>query len=233
MQLQRPLAVVTPTIDGDVLSVLSGADDDFTAPQVHALLEARSVEGVRRALQRLTAQGIVTARSPGHVVLYRLNRDHLAAGAIVALTRLRSELIERLRTAFSSWTVAPVCAVLFGSAASGDMRTDSDIDLFVVRPQDADADDPVWRAQVKSVEELVSRWTGNDVRVLEYATTDLNLGRPDPVVEDIRRHGITLSGALPQPRRRSVGTKRTADQAVSTERAQRSTGEGGAVPQRR
>ena len=60
--------------------------------------------------------------------------------------------------------------------------------------------------------------------------TRVRHGRPQPRATGPRRrrhqrHGITLAGALPQPQRRSVGTKPTSNETVPGKRAQRSTGE--------
>ena len=218
MQLERPFALITPTLDGDVLAVLAGADAEFTAPQVHALVGEHSVEGVRKALQRLSEQGIVTASRPSHAVLYRLNRDHLAAPLILGLSQLRETLLAGLGNVFLSWRPQPVFAAVFGSAATRRMRADSDIDIdidiFVVRPEAVAADDPSWGGQLRELERLVTRWTGNDARVLEYAAADLDDDRDDPVVDDIRRDGITLAGSLPRSRRKPDGPNRAENPRV-------------------
>ncbi len=133
MLLHRPLMAVTPTIDGDVLTVLARADATFTAPKVQRLLERHSVPGVRKVLNRLVEQGIVNADQAGRTLTYRLNRDHLAAAPIIELAHLDDALIERIRTAVATWDQAPLLVMLFGSAATGRMRIDSDIDVFVVR----------------------------------------------------------------------------------------------------
>jgi predicted nucleotidyltransferase len=196
MQLHRPFAVITPTVDGDVLRVLALAEDEFTAPQVQRLIGHRSVDGVRRSLNRLAAQGIVTARAPSHGVLYRLNRLHLAASAVTELARLDDELLGRLRDRLAAWLIVPAIAALFGSAARAAMEVGSDVDLFVVRPPDVDADDSTWIAQLADLRRDVTAWTGNDTRILEYASEEVRRpGRSDRVVAAVRREGIVLTGS--------------------------------------
>lgn len=192
MQLQSPLAVVTPTVDGDVLAVLARAEASFTPPQVQALLGRHSVAGVRKTLNRLVEQGIVEANRVGNAVNYHLNRDHLAAQSIVELANLRTILLDRIKEHVRAWSLPAQLVVLFGSAATGTMRTDSDIDLFVVRNDDT-RDFDTWQTQLGEIERVVSRWTGNDARVLEYSADDLD-HLNDPVVDDIRRDGIVISG---------------------------------------
>ena len=192
MLLQSPLAVVTPTVDGDVLAVLARATASFTPPQVQAILQRHSVEGVRKALNRLVDQGIVDAERVGNAVNYRLNRDHLAARPIVELANLRTALFDRISEHVRDWSLPARLVMLFGSAASGTMRTDSDIDLFVVG-NDADLGRDTWQGQIGELERVVSRWTGNDARVLQYGLGDLD-HLHDPVVGDIWRDGIVITG---------------------------------------
>lgn len=208
MQLDRPIRVVTPTVDGDVLAVLARADAEFTPPEVHGLVGDHSEDGVRKALQRLSGQGIVRSRRAGNAVLYQLNRRHLAAGAVVELARLRDTLLARLRDRFDTWPVRPAYAALFGSAATGRMRSDSDIDIFVVRPDKVDSDDQQWRTQLLDLEMDVSSWVGNDVRVLEYSDKEVaaGLATADRILIEVGADGIHLAGParyLSNVRRRS------------------------------
>lgn len=190
MRFQAPLAVVTPSLDGDVLYVLARAETWFTAPRLTHQLNDRSVEGVRRVLSRLVAEGVVERESSSHTPLYRLNKEHLAAPAIVELANLREKLITRMGETMQAWSHPPRYAALFGSAVGGAMRPDSDLDLFLVRPHDADGS---WSDDVAALAATASRWTGNDVRPLEYGEAEIE-GGDDPVLRDIEQSGITLSG---------------------------------------
>ncbi|WP_282945330.1 nucleotidyltransferase domain-containing protein [Cellulomonas endometrii] len=195
MLVQHPLEVVTPTVDGDVLAALARADAGFTSGELARLIPQHSVEGIRKVLNRLAAQGIVDGEQVGRAVQYRLNRDHLAAEAILALARQRATLLERLRGVLAAWSPRPVYAALFGSAARGDMRVDSDIDLFVVRP-DGDVDDARWEEQTGSLAAVVTRWTGNDARVLEMTEAEVRAGAAagDPVLRSLLDEEIPVAG---------------------------------------
>lgn len=196
MDLQHPFSVVTPTVDGDVLRVLAGADAAFTGREVHRLIGRYSEAGVRNVLGRLVDQGVVLLERVGAAYTYRLNRDHLAAPHIIGLAGLRAELLSRLRTRLAEWDPAPVYAALFGSAARGDMRPDSDIDVFIVRPDDVDPDDEPWSSQVGELISDATRWTGNDTRPLESGDTETRraIRRGEPVLQAIRTEGIHLVG---------------------------------------
>ncbi|HYQ74974.1 nucleotidyltransferase domain-containing protein [Cellulomonas sp.] len=194
MLLQHPFGVITPTVDGDVLAVLAGAEAAFTTGDVARLVPDRSIEGIRRALTRLVGHGVVDAEQVGRTVRYRLNREHLAADAVVAVARQRSTLLTRVRERLAAWRPRPVHAALFGSAARGDMHLGSDVDLFLVRPDDAPADR--WEDQVDALSRDVTRWTGNDTRVLAMTESEVRAGAAsgDPVLASVRDDGLPLIG---------------------------------------
>jgi predicted nucleotidyltransferase len=99
------------------------------------------------------------------------------------------------------WSVQPRVAVLFGSVARGAMELDSDVDIFVVRPTDAPASEG-WDSDVRSLEDDATRWTGNDVRVLEMTEAHVERhGANEPVLRDILSEGVRLAGDLEWLRR--------------------------------
>lgn len=203
MDFGHPLRVVTPTLDGEVLRVLAGADAEFTGRAVHQLIGQGSENGVRRALARLVSEGVVDSRQAGRATLHRLNRDHVASSWIEGLTGLRAQLLERLRSEIGSWAVQPVAAAVFGSVARGEAGPASDLDIVLVRP--SSADDDAWDAQVRALAEKATRWTGNDARPLEVDEADLGTDAMDEsVIKDILDHGIEVGGSL-RMLRRSLG----------------------------
>jgi hypothetical protein len=199
MDLGRPFTVVTPTVDGDVLAVLAGATASFTASEVHQLLGRRSEQGVRRSLRRLVDQGIVVSTRAGRTWTHELNRSHLASEHIIGIAQLRAAFMERARSAVGTWEVRPELVALFGSAATGHMRADSDIDVCVVRPVSVDVDDGTWREQLYQFERDIRSWTGNTARILELGDdeigTETGAGRR-PVVAEVERDGIVIVGQL-------------------------------------
>ena len=194
MELSRPLSTITPTLDGDVLAVLARHDSSFTTGQLHRVLSNYSEEGIRKVLQRLSRQGIVHSDRVGNAFSYRFNRAHLAAEPIIRLADIMSTFLARLTDRLDSWEVPPVYAAVFGSAARGSMTVDSDLDLLLVRPDDAT--DELWAAQVDQLVEDVTRWTGNDTRTLQFTEADLVAGvREDPVLQDVLNDGLTVAGS--------------------------------------
>jgi predicted nucleotidyltransferase len=197
MDFSRPLAVITPTLDGDVLAALARAETEFAGREVHRAVGHSSHSGVRRCLERLVAEGIVLERPAGNALLYRLNREHLAAPYVEALATLRPQLFERLRVTIADWKIEPAIAAVFGSVARGEAGSDSDLDIFLLRPSGIEEDDSLWREQVIALEQSASAWTGNDTRTLEYSESELaRLRREEPVIGEIFSDGIVLAGDL-------------------------------------
>lgn len=193
MELGRPLSTVTPTLDGDILAILATVDSSFTAGQLHRMSARHSVEGIRKALKRLVEQGIVLSDKVGQTFDYRLNRDHLAAEHIIGLARIKETLLARIEERLDSWDVPPVYAAVFGSAATDSMTVKSDLDLLLVRPDKAN--DGEWAEQVDTLAAEVTRWTGNDVRPLEFTLDEVaSRGRDEPVLRDVLDRGLTVAG---------------------------------------
>jgi len=192
MELGRPLAVVTPSVDGDVLRVLALAQADFTPGTLRDVIGEHSVAGIRRALDRLALQGIVHRRSAGRAYLYSLNREHLAADPVIALARSRERLLERLADHVRAWQQPVVFGAVFGSAARPDHSTSSDLDLLLVYPDGTDVD--LWNAQVSTLTSAATAWTGNDARVLEYTQADIVARPNDPVLASVVAEGLHFAG---------------------------------------
>jgi DNA-binding transcriptional ArsR family regulator/HAMP domain-containing protein len=201
MDFRRPLQVVTPTLDGDVLSALARAEAEMTGRELQRVIGHGSHQGVRNAADRLAEQGVVSRRSAGNANLYRLNREHVAASWIEGLAMLPAQVLDRLRDAIDGWEQPPVLVALFGSVARGEATPESDLDLLVVRPADCDPDEPVWQEQISTLQARATAWTGNDTRVLEFGEQELTAGEPQQVITDAARDGIELYGTLRRLRR--------------------------------
>lgn len=193
MQLNRPFATVTPTLDGDVLAVLATHDATFTTGQIHRILNGFSEEGIRKVLTRLVTQGVVLADRVGNAFAYQLNTEHLAAEPIQALARLASTFLAHLEHHLGQWEEPPTYAAVFGSAATGTMTAHSDVDIFLVREDDAA--EGVWSQQVDELATTVTAWTGNDARVVEYTVSDLRDARTEPMIRDVLDGGLTVAGS--------------------------------------
>lgn len=195
MDFRRPLQVVTPTLDADVLAILARADIELSGREIRRRARRGSHQGIRNAADRLAREGIVEKRSVGNAHLYRLNRSHVAAEWVEKLATLPEQLLERLRHAIAAWSQPPLLAMLFGSVASRQASGTSDVDLLFVRPQECDPDDRIWNAQLSQLQSDVTAWSGNDARILEYGEDELRNAAAEPVLQDALHDGIELYGS--------------------------------------
>ena len=198
MDLADPTRAITPTLDGPILAVLASAGRPLTVGEIAAQVPRGSEIGVRKAVARLVDQGIVTAIQMGRNLVHELNREHIAAPAAEALAGLRGELWKRIREALAGWTLKPVYASVFGSAARRDGGPESDIDLLLVHPNlPGDKHPPKrewglwgllnevalgmasqapsaisgtqWHGQVDQLRVKVQGWTGNPLQVVDVS----------------------------------------------------------------
>ncbi|MGH2989174.1 MAG: nucleotidyltransferase domain-containing protein [Solirubrobacterales bacterium] len=195
MDLAQPYRALTPTVNGDILVQLARSTKPRTGREL-ARLSKRSEAGVRHQVARLVEQGLVHVEQTPGGRLYTLNRDHLAAPIVGQIAALRLALFERLRGQISDWRTSPVHASVFGSAARGDGDVHSDIDLFVVRPQDTSPEAETWREQLDDLADCVYRWTGNHAGISEVGEEDLPRLRRErpPVVEELLTDAVHLVG---------------------------------------
>jgi len=200
MNVSRPYTVFSTPLDVEVLLVLRRTTRPLTGREIARLVTRGSPAGVQKALRRLASHGIIHAEEAGRAFLYTLNRDHVAVPALEMLAAMRGELENKLRAEVTAWDFPPKHASLFGSAARGDGDTESDIDLFVVRPLSVPADTPLWREQLDRLRTDVYRWTGNHLAISEVDERELRrLGREHPpVVDAFGEDAITLVGPPPE-----------------------------------
>ncbi|MEV8376966.1 hypothetical protein AB0P21_29760 [Kribbella sp. NPDC056861] len=142
----------------------------------------------------MAATGLVIATEVGSSIQYSLNRDHLAAGAVIELTDLRQALVRRLQDVIETgWSVRAVHASLFGAAARGDGDLESVVDLLLIHEESS----PEWSQQVASLTAQVFRWTGNTLRTHDLSVGELHehLAIGDPVMSTWLREGVLVSGS--------------------------------------
>jgi predicted nucleotidyltransferase len=112
------------------------------------------------------------------------------------LSRLNSTFLRGLEEHFDEkWGKDLKYAAVFGSAATGRMKLDSDIDLFLVRGADSE-DDDAWEQRLTELARLVTAWTGNDGRIVEYTEDEFRAAAAagEPLLEEVSKQGQTVAG---------------------------------------
>jgi predicted nucleotidyltransferase len=176
---------VTGGLEGAVLEVLSGSLTPLSLGAIHRLAATASKSGLRKAILRLTMNGIVD-QVPGG---YLLNREHLALPAVMELASIRSTLLDRISNEVRSWNVPVELCGVFGSFARRDGDETSDIDLLVIAedlPEDA----------IGRLSDRVQRWTGNACHVVVLTAQELEKVKTkrEPILDSWRQDLVVLSG---------------------------------------
>jgi predicted nucleotidyltransferase len=197
MDVSHPYTAISPSLDSEVLATLARTSRPMTGREVARLTGRTSHGGVLDVLNRLSEHGLVDRQEAGRAFLFTLNRNHLAAPAVDILVGMRIELLNRIRDLIDAWEIAPRHVSLFGSAARGEGDTESDIDLFVVRPKEVSENDPRWGTQLEDLATQVQSWTGNDAGIAEVSADEITRLRRDepPILDELRADAIVLSGA--------------------------------------
>lgn len=197
MDVRAPLVSLSPSLDMRLLTAFAGADASFTSGDLSRITGA-SRSGVALALERLALSGVLDVETHGRTNAYRLNRDHLLAESVLLAAGAGDRLRKRARELILRWQIAPIEVTLFGSAARGDGDSHSDIDVFVLRPDTIDADDPTWSSQLTDLQDALQRWTGNACEILTLSQGEWVDARASnaAITAEVDRDGIPL---FPEP----------------------------------
>jgi len=106
----------------------------------------------QRELNKLLAQDFITFRKRGNLNIYRLNESYSLLQEIEAIVRKTIGIEAELGSELSK-VKGVLFAFLFGSYAKGSLKSDSDIDLFIVGTP---GEDDVYKV-VRKVEDSVGR----------------------------------------------------------------------------
>lgn len=188
-----------PGLDGPVLETLWRSNRPITGGEVWRRASAGSYPGVRVALGRLVAQGLVKAQRSGTAISYELNRAHLAFPALAAALEAFDAfgtLRSRLRGLFEDHLPsdkAGFALAIFGSVARREATSDSDLDLFVVYP---DAHEDAVEGLAGALRSSAREWTGNDVQVFAMSLSEVKAAAAagDPIIDSLERDAITVAG---------------------------------------
>ena len=191
MDLGSPVLDVAPAVRGALLQALARLEQPVTRRRLAAAAGV-APGNASAVIEELIRAGLVSETVAGRSSMVVLNRDHLAAGPVLALAGLRGELIRRLRERLSAWPELDG-AWLFGSVARGDADRNSDVDVLIVA-DDLQSDD--LHERLSRLQADVRSWTGNDVQLVEHSPSSWRklVRAKNPIVEQIRLDGIVLAG---------------------------------------
>lgn len=196
MDLSSPMSSLIPSIDAVALEVLASTQSALGASRIHRLGRRGSRQGIANALDRLVEHGLVAAEPTNHGAMYRLNRDHLLAPAVLLAADARQTLIQRLAEACRRLSPAPTSASLFGSVARRDSTSRSDIDMLLIVDDNSLLDLDNWIEQLHDLSEQVEAWTGNRLEAITHSIGHLDeLARAgEPIINSWRNEAVTFFG---------------------------------------
>ena len=197
MDVSDPATALAGGLTMPILRALAGRSSPATAAQVYRIAQHGTEAGIRRAIERLATKGVVWREQVGDRVVYSLNYDHVLEEAVRALLRAPEELPRRLRERIGEWSVPPVSAALYGSAARRDGDNSSDIDILLVRPSLTSASQrQAWSQQVDDLRDSIRRWTGNNCQITDRSLSAIRrlVSAKEPIMESWRADAVVLAG---------------------------------------
>lgn len=176
-----------------MLEVLAGTESSLSIAQVATLASRGSRAGLTLALDRLVEHGLVIATPANRGSMYRLNRQHVLAEAVISAFQARSTLLARLSDHVANMRPKPLHVSVFGSFARREAGPESDIDLLFVLPE---ATDDAWHMQLAELAEIVQAWTGNRMEYLAFGEREFGgvVERGEPIVQSWIADGVTVYG---------------------------------------
>lgn len=195
MDLSSPLRSIAPSLDSAVLEVLAGTESGLSLAQIARLAGRGSRQGLALVLDRLVDHGLVLADPANRGHLYRLNRHHVLADAVLSAARARVTVLDRLAQAITALDPTPLHASVFGSFARREAGPGSDIDVLLVLPDEVVLDDG-WQIQVRRLGDEVRSWTGNPLECLVLTEGEARraAAADEPVVASWWTESLTLYG---------------------------------------
>lgn len=195
MDLARPIQAVIPGAQGRILAVLSGTSAELNLRTI-ARLSGVSIAQASRVLPHLVTLGMVDRREAPPSALFCLRRDHVASRALLALADTRQTVLQELGQAAGAMTPPPASLIIFGSFARGGARSNSDIDVVVVRPTHVTEDDEPWGSSMEDWRQRAMQLTGNRVEVIEVDENEIArlLKSGKSLWTDIARDGLVIFG---------------------------------------
>ena len=191
MNLSRPLADIIHGPRAQLLATIVQLEVPMT---VRALARHAGVapQTALTVINDLADAGIVSAEPAGRAQMVSLNREHLLAEPLIALSRTRARLIERLGSELAGWS-GLAGAWLFGSAARSTGNRRSDIDVLLVAEESTQTTQ--WSTSTARLVDDVLRWTGNQAQLIEHSRISFaELVRDENrLVTAIREEGIALT----------------------------------------
>jgi len=149
-------------------------------------------------LQELREEGLVSVRSIGNALVYKIKKEHfLVKNVLKELFKAEKELFDNLKAEYIDKAVKKAeCVVLFGSVFEKKEKGNSDVDLFVLCKNEADKKIVEKEFSVIGVDFLAE--TGNSLSPLILTESEYKkaVKEKKAIIANIKG-GRVLKGKLP------------------------------------
>jgi predicted nucleotidyltransferase len=172
-ETQGLAGVLFTPVQRRVLGLLFGQPNRSFLGKELITLAAAGTGATHRLLQRLVGSGLVSVRPSGRQKHYQANPDSPIFHELVSLVRKTAGLQQPVLEALQPWADRIHTAFIYGSAASGEDRADSDIDVLVVSDE---LDYPTMLGALEPAE----RELGRKVSPRLMRTSEWNTARNEP-----------------------------------------------------
>lgn len=193
MNLSEPAADLLGEIPSRVLLTMHRTTDALTGREIARRAGYRTHTGVHRALSELHTIGLVLVSRAGRANMYRLNRAHVLWYPVLTMLVAPAQVEQRIADIVRAHDVQ-ASAAIFGSFARGEAGPESDIDIVVVLP--SEADDTTGDAMQDQLIEEIGILTGNAVQVVVFTpdTFRARIAAHDPFIASLRSDARPLLG---------------------------------------
>src|SRR5438046_1983277 len=132
MRKSRPLDALLPrTRQGILAATLAQPEKAWYASELARRMRV-SPSSLHRELRDLTAAGVLKTHRQGHMAYYQANADSPLFSDLRGLLLKTAGLVDVLAGALEPLAAKLRLVLVYGSIASGNEQSDSDIDLMVV-----------------------------------------------------------------------------------------------------
>ncbi|HEX9938364.1 MAG TPA: nucleotidyltransferase domain-containing protein [Longimicrobium sp.] len=163
-------------------------DDEVHVRELQRLT-GMGMASLQAELRRLLRLGVLSRKTRGNRLMYRLETGHPRWQPLRTLIGLTAAPVELLRAAFAG-VEGVEAAFVFGSEARGDAGPGSDVDLFILGRDD------VHHAVGRALTEI-ELLLGREIDVMEYT--------PDRAIGRVRRGSVFFQRVAAEPRQWIAG----------------------------
>lgn len=194
MDYVRPVEALIPGAQGRVLGALVRAGAPLNLRTL-ARLAGISAGQASRVLPRLVELGVVRRTEVPPAALFELPARNFAAQVVRDFSDAHGALLREMRRTAAKLKPVPASVILFGSAATGEARAGSDIDVLIVRASD-DTHDDAWTTVLMKWVTRIREFSGNPVNLIEENEDDIPrlLRSSRGLWATIRNDGVVLAG---------------------------------------